>query len=938
VEKFLELVAQDLYDKLGEKLSSAHVIFPSRRAHLHFNYYLSRLIQKPLWTPRYASIEDFFRELSSLHPADTLLLNYLLYKEYKKIIHSEESFSSFYSFGTILLADFDNVDKYLVNPDQLYTNLKDLKEIEKNFDYLTPEQREALSSYWNTFTKIKTDKQHHLFFLQLWENLADIYHSFKDTLRKDGIAYSGMMARDIIEKIKNNHPPAFPSEKYIFIGFNALTRCEEELFLFLHQQKKALFYWDYDEYYLSHPHHEAGYFLKTYIKKFPNQLKEDHYKNFSVSQKNIHVYAIPSVTGQAKILSSLLPPLLQPETERWDKTVIVLPDEQLLLPVLYSLPEEIQNVNITMGYPVRFSATAGLIKLYLELYRHACKKTEDRNVFYYKYVCDILSHPLVKTCTGNDSQEILSSILTENKIYIPAKELHKNDLLTHLFSLPASPPELPGHLMKLCQLLLPADEENSLHDIEKETLYVLYTTLVKFKNLLQKIEETFSADLMIRLVLQLVQPLTLPFEGEPLKGMQIMGLLETRTLDFDNVIILSVNEGILPKNIPPASFIPYNLRKGFGLPTIEHQDAIFAYYFYRLLQRASNIHLTYNCENNKDGLPNEISRYLLQLKYESHLTIQEHPVSYPITFPEKRNIEIQKTETIRQILKKYYGEGNDALSPSAISHYLMCPLRFYFHHIAGLKEAEEIEEEADDLILGIIFHGAMEKLYRHFINKELPNNDLKTLLKNKQLIPQTVRNQFAEYFKHHNGKTSSDQIFLQGKNLIVYNVVCKYIKKVIEEDLTNHSSFTLQAVEKECNATFKVNELNIRLTGKMDRIDCLEDGTIRIIDYKTGISKEKKESIEKLFNEKINHHWIQMLIYTLMWKEKHPGQTIYPCLYYLRNNTVQEVPFWEEEELKKFSEQLSLFIEEMFNPEIPFRQTADPDQCSICPYQTICDR
>jgi len=519
-----------------------------------------------------------------------------------------------------MLNDFDDIDKYLVNPEDLFKNLKSLKSIQDQFTYLSDEQIEAIKQFWQSFDPEK-HSSHQDDFISIWNVLLNIYQSFNKRLNELGIAYEGMIYRDVTNKLKGNDIIGLTHQKYVFAGFNALNNCEKKLFNYLQNNKMADFYWDYDESYINNPYHEAGFFLRENISEFkaPVSFSSQNVFNSLLQEKNIEIISVPSDIGQTKVITKILQESTVNHIDSPNKTAIVLADEDLLVPILHSVPDSIDNVNITMGYPVNNTPIYSLLEHLIDLQKNA-KATKTETRFYYKNVLAVLSHQYVNSQFQEEANQLIQFIKTNNKIVISNIELASCVFFQSLFIKVDSYQDLSEYLLNILHhiynSLKKTGNEDTIHNpsLEKEYIYHIYLSINRLKEVLEEQNIPIKMETYIRLVRKIIRNLRVPFTGEPLSGLQIMGILETRLLDFENLFICSMSEGVLPKTEASLSFVPYSLRKGFGLPTIEHQDAIYAYYFYRLIQRAKNVTLMYN--SSSDGMKTgEMSRFLYQLKF-----------------------------------------------------------------------------------------------------------------------------------------------------------------------------------------------------------------------------------------------------------------------------------------------------------------------------------
>ncbi|MFC2151476.1 PD-(D/E)XK nuclease family protein, partial [Bacteroidota bacterium] len=950
-------IAQDLFSRYKDEIQYLCIVFPNQRASLYFKKNLSKLTDKPIWSPNTATINELIQEISGLTIADNIKLLFELYIIYKQVKKSDESFDDFYFWGEMMLNDFDDIDKYLVNPEDLFKNLKSLKSIQDQFTYLSDEQIEAIKQFWQSFDPEK-HSNHQEDFLSIWNVLLNIYQQFTERLDSLGIAYEGMIYKNVADKIKGNEVIKLPHSKYVFIGFNALNNCEKKLFNYLQNNKLADFYWDYDVSYINNPYHEAGFFLRENIRDYKQAqsfINQDIFNSLS-QKKNIDIISTPSDIGQAKIITKILQESEQNHTESPNKTAIVLADEDLLVPILHSVPDSIDKVNITMGYPVNNTPIYSLLEHLIELQKNA-KETKSGITFYHKNVLAILNHQYVNSQFQKKANELLQFIKKNNRIVISSTELATCDFFKSIFVKINSYQKLSEYLLNVLHYiynsLKKTGKEETIHtsSLEKEYIYHIYLTINRVKDVLQEQNISIKTETYIRLIRKIIRNLRVPFTGEPLSGLQIMGILETRLLDFENLFITSINEGVLPKTEAALSFIPYNLRRGFGLPTIEHQDAIYAYYFYRLIQRAKNVTLIYN--SSSDGMQTgEMSRFLYQLKYESDFDITEKSLRYDINITQPKEIRIEKSEEINKRLSQYFSsnKGTKCLSPSALSTFIRCKLRFYFRYLADLKEQDEITEEIDAPLFGNILHEAMDYLYKDFVNIEVSAKDLQKLAKDKTKLESAINHAFKkEYFK-------SNKTDYSGKNIIIREVIEKYIYQILKID-KSIAPFEILSLEDIYEIEIPVN-INgtlekVKLGGKIDRVDKLNNH-IRIIDYKTGNDKLEFKNIEALFSDKKseqNSAVFQTFLYSMFYLEiKKPQIPITPGVYSVRKVYDKNFDYRiynkdTKSYVENYSSINSYFLENIkellnsiFNLEIPFTQTEEVRNCEYCSYREICHR
>ena len=656
MQSFLQLVAHDLYAKIGNDLSRTVLIFPNKRANLFFNEYLAGESDQPIWSPAAMSISDLFQKLSVQKTGDPIRLVCELYKVFKEETESQETLDDFYFWGELLISDFDDVDKNLVDADKLFSNLQDLKSLMNDYEFLDKEQEEAIQQFFRNFSiERRTELKEK--FISLWDKLGTIYHHYRKNLTELGIAYEGMLYRNVIEQLNTDQ---LKYDKYIFVGFNVLNKVEKEFFRKLQKADKAIFYWDYDIFYTQQiKKHEAGEFINRNLKDFPNELPASYFDSLK-KPKKIRYISASTENAQARFLPEWIRTTFSSDNEK--ENAVVLCNETLLLPVLHSIPEEVKNVNITMGFPLAQTPVYSFINAAMELQTNGYRFDTGR--FTYETVSAILKHPYTRQLSTK--ADIIERELTKtNRFYPLPSELKQDEFLANLFTPRNGIKELCDYLIGLIKdistLYRKEGEYNDIfNQLYRESLFQSFLKINRLYSLIESGELNIQTHTLKRLISKVLTSSNIPFHGEPAIGMQVMGVLETRNLDFRNLVMLSLNEGQLPKTGGESSFIPYNLRKAFGMTTIEHKNAVYAYYFYRLIQRAENITLLYN--TSSDGLNRgEESRFMLQLLVEGpheitreYLEAGQSPQSTP-------KIEIPKTQKILERLYHIY----DVTNPTA---------------------------------------------------------------------------------------------------------------------------------------------------------------------------------------------------------------------------------------------------------------------------------
>ena len=887
MESFLKLVAADLYKHTEGNLAHTAVVFPNKRAGLFFNEYLAQESDSPIWSPAYVSISELFRSLSPWEVGDPVKLVCELYKIFRRETQSTETLDDFYFWGEMLISDFDDADKNKVDTDKLFSNLQDLRNIMDDYTFIDDEQEEAIRQFFQNFSiERRTALKER--FISLWDVLGNIYKGFRESLASQNIAYEGMMYRHVIEHLDVDK---LPYEKYVFVGFNVLNKVEHTLFTQLRDAGKAVFYWDYDEFYKRENRqavtHEAGEFIRRNLRDFPSPLPDELFNNLS-KPKEVHYIASSTENAQARYLPQWIRNnLTTPEKE----TAVVLCNEALLQPVLHSLPAEVKHVNITMGFPLSQTPVYSFLIALLELHTHGFNFKSGRYTF--QSVVTLLKHPYTRQLTGQ--AELLEKELTrDNRFYPLPGELGKDEFLTRLFTPLSGNLNLCIRLSETLQQVAGIYQTNTsgtgdtdaFNQLYRESLFKAYTTINRFRTLIEEDELTVQPETFRRLLVKVLSATNIPFHGEPAIGMQVMGVLETRNLDFRHLVLLSVNEGQLPKSGGDSSFIPYNLRKAFGMTTIEHKIAVYAYYFYRLLQRAERITLMYN--TSSDGLNRgEWSRFMLQFLIE-----WPHPITRQFLeagqSPQGTSpITVEKTPDVMRRMQSLFdvrANPKAKFSPSALNYYLDCPLKFYYRYVAGLSAPDEVSAEIDSATFGSIFHYAAEHIYKDLTThgKVIHKEALETLLRNEVKLQDYVDAAFKELFFH---VPQNEKPEYNGVQLINSAVIARYLKQLLQNDL-RYAPFTFVASEIEVDEPIDIQTpkgvIKSRIGGIIDRMDS-KDGTLRIVDYKTGGDADTPPNVESLFvpDKKRSNYVFQTFLYAAILCRKQPTMKIAPALLYI---------------------------------------------------------
>lgn len=988
MKTFLEIVANDLYTKLDGNFENVSVVFPNKRASIFFNSHLARISDKPIWAPRYTTISELFQSLSTRTLADPILLVAYLYRSYVSITGSQETLDRFYSWGEMLISDFDDVDKNMADASKLFANISDLQNM-TDFGFLEEDQVKAIQQFFVNFnpedkTKLKEK------FLSFWNILYPLYNSFRESLASDNLAYEGMMNREIIESIKSTSviPASAESDLYVFVGFNVLNETERSLFRIMQKQGKALFYWDYDEAYIApgqagQSTFEAGRFIRENIRDFGSALDPGpQYANFR-KPKNIHFISSPTENAQARYVSSWLGGVLN-DSEPYNETAVVLCNEQLLPAILHSLPSQLITgkgksssmlLNVTMGYPLTDTPISSYVSALLKLQTDGAS---HRGEWRYRQVADILKHPYTSRLSSF-ATGILRTIRKNNMIYVPDSLFASDSALSRIFVPTDSTLALLRYLSEMTEIVgrsyMNEDKSDFNIQLYAESIYTTHSIINRLITICETGMLTVTPNTVARLIHQITSSRTIPFHGEPAIGLQVMGLLETRCLDFRNVIMLSVNEGQLPKSTHASSFIPYTLREAYGMTTIDKKTSLYAYYFYRLMQRAENITLMYN--NSTDGLSKgEMSRFMLQMLLDNGQlfargqSISQSAVSSPNEASQLRTLSVAKDKSVMENLynrydlereaqyKKTHGDKDMLLTPSAINCYLDCPLKFYFQYGAGMRISDDVTEEVDNAMFGTIFHSCMEHIYGPHIGRQLQSSQLLDLAKDRATLERVADRAFAKEYFH-----KSDEYIEQhgtvhlynGEQLLNRHVIVSYLMNQLTAD-AELCPMTILGVEIERYLDIEVpsaRRFTTRIGGIIDRYDRITTPTgslLRIVDYKTSTRPHKANSLEDLFDKSNAHrpyHILQAFYYSdVVSATEH--EPISPALAYIKQTSAGSSPAIKigKEEITDFASQvkdeyhemLVSTIAEIFNPDVPFSQTDNVHHCEFCDFRTFCGR
>ena len=949
IRPILDTLAKHLVDTHKSGTGGTQVILPNRRAGLFLQQHLARYTREPGWAPQIYSIGDYIDEFSLLTLADPIDQLLVLYDIYREVKANPEPLDEFYYWGEIMVKDFDEIDKYLIDPDLLFTNITDLKEIEEPLAGLDDWQISFVRQFWEGFHhgQPTSEKKE---FIEMWKLLPVLYNRLRSKLENRREGYQGMQYREIAGRIERSEAAPPTGVRTLIAGFNALNGCEKRIFAWL-QHHGAEFFWDHDHHYSGDPASEAGRFMKENLGLFPAKVELEPFTGMD-DDKDIRIFELPSDVLQAKTVHRILEEKKMPSNPDCTDTAIVLCDEELLMPVLMSLPGSLEEINVTMGYPMRNTPVSGFVDLLFRLQHNARISTQGEERFYHKDVRSILLHPYMDQNGKGKGNVMLEEMASRNLIQVE-KTLFQSSFEKKIFRCVEGTEDLIRYLREVFLHILEnlaAEEGRILPELHREFIFRLLIQLNKLDAMVVSRPE-ISRQVVERLLRKVLSGLSVPFEGEPLSGLQVMGILETRLLDFKHVILLSMNEEVMPASHFRQSYIPYGFREAFGMPSREDMDAIYAYYFNRLLQRAEKVDLLYN--STTEGVrTGEMSRYLHQLIYRRGIRVNRPEME--IMARETPPLEVPHTPAIDQKLLEFSvsPKGKRYLSPSAINAYLDCPLKFYLRYIAGIGEPDEVLEEIDAAGFGTVVHDTIRLLYEEIAE----GGGIISRERLEQLGPDKIESVLTSVFRDHHFRGSRKAV-IEGRNIIILRVMARYLKKIIETD-RRIAPFHLVSVEKSYQRELLIpigdKETRIRLGGKIDRVDRIGD-ILRVIDYKTGDAKQGFPDIEALFDSKLssrNGAALQTLLYAWLVSAEHPGERVMPGLYvmkalysedfdpaltmgsYRQRSRIDSFADLEEKYLELLKETLS----HIFNRDIPFVQTEVEANCRYCDFAAICNR
>ena len=948
MKDFLDHIVDGIREEDLSSLGRWWYVFPSKRAGVFFLDKLrSKFPDQTYWSPEVLGVEDFVYRCARRDPSDEITLVFRLFDIYRKL-EPDVEFERFYAWGQVLLADFDEVDRYLVDTDRLYDGLAEITNLEEAFG-----DNEELAEAYERFAELFIDQQSTELmrrFKANWKSVAKAYREFSDWAEDNDTYYPGKIFRELSERLEDSSF-ALPFEKVKVAGFNALSASEEKIFLQLLDRGVAEVFWDCDKLYMEDDQEEAGDFLRKYKRTWPRTGVQWITSDFSQEKKEINTVGCPQLVAQAKYTGRLL---RTAGLDSYPDTAVILGDENLLMPVVHSI--DAGDINVTMGYPFRYTAMYGFISHLLLL--HAEARESETGVFRSKTLLQLLKNTLVNPVFSRDTSSVSEWIRSEKLKWVKPVEVAtrcKDPAFAKLFASDEVESEILERINEFLVRLFYYIKDEGNDETSGEIVYHALKLLSRFGENLMRLPVKPTVKFLQLCFQESARSWKIPFSGEPLEGIQVMGFLESRALDFKNVVILGANENRIPKSTFGTTYIPFVARKAFGLPTFEEHEAIYAYHFKRVLQRASNAYILYDTEVAVDG-SGEKSRFLLQLERKlqgTPLTISDRIVHLPFKSLDvaQSSIEIPKTEALVKKLDKYLQNGVDTksrLSPSKLVNYIDCSLRFYFKEIAKIPEDDPSMDEIDPRMFGIVLHKALEDIYRPFVGKEIHRGDLEALDDTK-VIRAHIDDAMREFNVVHPNYN------VAGKDLLLVSVLVRLVRKIIQRDKQD-APLTILAVEKFVDGNIEVNGSTIALGGIVDRIDQIEskgDVITRIIDYKTGRvemlpryraqAPDPEDYFVPYFSEGKYKSGFQAYFYASLYHREHPGANIKAGVYELRRASrgtefLRRGEVLSDSFLNVFQQKLQALVGEVFSKSEPFRQTEDLSKCRFCAYKTICQR
>ena len=942
---------------LATDIDGTCFVFPNRRSAVFFRKYLGDLLReggadRPMRAPMSLTINDFFYKVYGGEVTDRIRLLLELYESYKAVYPKAEPLDEFIFWGEVILADFGDVDKFLADAEDLFTDVADFKDIQDDFSHLSEVQRAAILHFVDHFrdhngrltVRLDTDDSSvKARFLQVWNILYPLYKDFRERLRAQGMAYEGMVYRDLAERLKGGEAVAdilagvFPkARRFVFVGLNALNACEKTVLKRLRDAGLAEFCWDYVSDAVRDPRNKSSVFMEENVRAFPNAFEVDP---DGLPAPKFHVVSVPSAVGQAKLAPAIL---ARCPAENPVETAFILPDENLLMPLLNSIPPEYDSINVTMGCPLTGGAVYSLLSAVASMQQRLREKAGDW-YFYHREVRSIFSNSLFRAVLTPEEEAVVQAVKNKAKYYIPQEDLEGGPLLDLVFRPIVTLPKEASvdqnrRLVKYLSDIV-SYVGWKLRGVEQMLLELDFAKrCLQSLNLLGGIDLAVLPATWLRLLDELLAGEAVPFRGEPLEGLQVMGPLETRALDFRNVVLFSANEGSFPRRSGSPSFVPPELRKGFGLPTFEYQDSVWAYYFYRLIQRAEEVWLV--CDSRTEGLKSgEESRYIKQLQYHYQVPLERFVATARMELAPEADA-IPKTQEAIDAIR------GGALSATALQNYLYCPAKFYYSFVECLQNEDEVLEAMDAGALGKVYHGTMEALYTPYVGKCLTVADIDALLKDRKALKALVRKLIIQEMQ---------TVDVTGRDLVVEEVIVEYVLRTLRHDKdllvrSGSEGFEILHLEERMTGGFE----GFRIKGFADRIDRYLGGEVRIVDYKTGkveqddidITDDNAAAVvEKLFGPSNNGRpkiALQLFLYGLLTQEREDlrDRPVVNSIYSVSRLFTE--PLEDRPASAEFArltrERLKDLLAEMTDPSVPFRRTEERKTCEYCDFKMICGR
>ena len=1017
MKSFLNIIASDMLSHFTNDMRDVTVVFPGKRAGMFLSREFALLSDKPVWTPNYCTMSDLFLSLTSIQVADPLECICLLHSVMQEVLGTEytETLDEFWSWGEVLMADFDDIDKHLANAHAIFTNIADQERL-KNLDYLDDKQCKALERFFGSFS-LKNSTRLQEKFLHTWSHMYEIYTKLHEKLLAKGKLWEGALLRHVTEQMQADESLVQKllegKRAIVFAGFNVLNSVEHSMMNLVQRENKARFYWDYDIYYCDPKKEdfEAGYFMKQNLRNFPNAISDENaFDNFRhlndvtfiacTSDNAAARYANTYINEELRMKNEEFPTGMKAVDAKNDTAVanssfftlnssfsIVLCNEALMQPVLHAIPEEAKEVNVTMGFPIADTPIYGIIMSLLKLQIEGYDA--DRKRFRYPYEQMLRRQPLFEllnekdcfTYCGDSTEKLLDYLLTlVRQIALHYAKIEEPNIFEQLYS------ETVFRIDRMLKTLAPLwTPSNSPLQGENQDATAIKSSPYKG-------EVGRGSALLRRLLRQMMISTKIPFHSQPDRGLQVMGMLETRCLDFEHMLLLSVEEGNLPRNTRANSFIPESLREAFGMTTQKHRIAVYAYYFYRLVQRCEHLTCVYN-ESTSEGVQHEMSRFLRQMLAETDIPIKTRWLRSEPKIKTSQPVKIEKTPDVRERLRHRYDQSlkegeHIMLSPSAINTYMACPMKFYINNVLRIRREDDPEEGISADIIGTIFHDTAQFFYewlqerystdtitadmlceKGFVIREAINRELQKMLhvvfdvcwfhptKEFDRLP-VIRERYNSLppapDRREELSTLNSQLY-KGTTLIAHDVLLRYLQELIRFDARN-APFRIIGAEKERFIMFNVQGSMLKVGGRIDRID-ETDGHLRIVDYKTGSyklkDKVKMENVTGMDKEHVPYY-LQTFLYALAEMESLPlkgsgGLPIKPILFFPIKAASPDydpslkidgkvVDDFAKQHAEAFREGLQNILEDIFNPDKPFTCTSDTKVCEYCKLGLICGK